>query len=366
MQSKELQHQIDELKALHSFDMDILNAIPNWTVVVDGSFNILRQNTPLPGYPSRVVGSNLFQAFPFFDRLDVRRCIKNCLMSASQSAHRLRFGSGNSEWRQIYIKKIRSRSGIDAVLIMLQKEPPRQADVSVLRSESIRYLNKFVSWVVHDIKNPLSAMLTLLDFLRREDVHNEDGVHKFQNQVDLIQNQADRIVTILENIRPLQGYASKTFQPAQLSSIIDRALAVANFRKVGPRDLYVNESIDKKMPDIQCCEASLQVAICEIYLNALEAVREGGQIDVSLDYKNGEFTVTVKDDGEGISEQDKDKIFDLFYSTRKYKNKGGLGLTLANSIVLFHGGRLFVDSEKGAGTSVTLTLPRVPNSHKLN
>ncbi|MBN2000292.1 HAMP domain-containing histidine kinase [candidate division KSB1 bacterium] len=366
MQDKEMQHQINELRALHSFDMDILNAIPNWTIVVDGSFNILRQNAPFPGYLSEVIGSNLFRVFPIFDKPEVRRCVKNCLTKFSESGYHLSIESGQSEWRQLYINKIRSQSGIDAVLLMAQKEHQPQTDISVLRSESIRYLNKFVSWVVHDIKNPLSAMLTLLDFLRREDVHNEDGVHKFQSHVDLIQSQADRIVTILENIRPLQGYTSKTMQPIQLRTIIERALAVANFRKVGPRDLQVNESIDLHVPDIYCCEASLQVAICEIYLNALEAVNDGGRIDVKLDYQNDEYKVTIQDDGTGIPAQNMDKIFELFYSTRSEKNKGGLGLTLANSIVLYHGGRLFVESEEGHGTTVTIKLPRKPHSHKLN
>jgi signal transduction histidine kinase len=121
----------------------------------------------------------------------------------------------------------------------------------------------------------------------------------------------------------------------------------------------VERRLASDLPPVSADEVQLQQAVLSVLENALDAVRPGGRVEVrtSREVFDGAdaVTVTVADDGEGIPPDRLGRIFEPFFTT---KSRGtGLGLAIARKVVEGHGGRVFLTSEAGAGTTVTLTVP---------
>nr|WP_223218399.1 ATP-binding protein [Rhizobium wenxiniae] len=110
------------------------------------------------------------------------------------------------------------------------------------------------------------------------------------------------------------------------------------------------------MPVIEGDGESLKQAFLNIIINALQAIERTGTIWISTCVQpNGVALIRFKDDGEGISEEDLEKIFDPFYSTKP--NGTGLGLAMVHRIVDAHYGTVTITSKRGEGTEVSLRLP---------
>ncbi|EKD88216.1 MAG: integral membrane sensor signal transduction histidine kinase [uncultured bacterium] len=102
----------------------------------------------------------------------------------------------------------------------------------------------------------------------------------------------------------------------------------------------------------------MQSVWINIIMNAIEAIGEKeGIINVSTRYKDGEFTITIRDNGPGIPENQVVKIFEPFFTTKSPLKGTGLGLSVVHRIIKSHGGRILVESELGRGTQFTIMLP---------
>jgi signal transduction histidine kinase len=93
-------------------------------------------------------------------------------------------------------------------------------------------------------------------------------------------------------------------------------------------------------------------------MNAIEAIDEKvGEIIITTRYKDGEFTITIRDNGPGIPDYQIGKIFEPFFTTKSPVKGTGLGLSVVHRIIKSHGGRILVESEVGRGTQFTVMLP---------
>ena len=92
-----------------------------------------------------------------------------------------------------------------------------------------------------------------------------------------------------------------------------------------------------------------------LLMNAIQAIEDKGEITIDCGKDNGFFCISVSDNGAGISDEDKDKVFEPYYSTKKFGI--GLGLAISKRFVEEHGGTIIVESEAGKGTTMQLRIP---------
>jgi signal transduction histidine kinase len=104
-------------------------------------------------------------------------------------------------------------------------------------------------------------------------------------------------------------------------------------------------------------ESLLQQVLINLFLNAIRAMPDGGVLSLSVIETENSAAIRMRDTGHGISDQDIDKIFDPFYTTSSVGKGTGLGLAITYSIVRQHLGHIEVDSTRGIGTEITVTLP---------
>jgi len=116
--------------------------------------------------------------------------------------------------------------------------------------------------------------------------------------------------------------------------------------------------IDSNLPEVAADRHRVGQVVSNLLSNAIKFTRQGGRIVISAQKREDTIVVSVSDEGPGIPREHLSKIFDRFWQGEKTKRLGsGLGLSIAKGIVEAHGGRIWVDSQGGRGTSFSFTLP---------
>ena len=217
-------------------------------------------------------------------------------------------------------------------------------------SERLAALGRVTAGVAHEVKNPLNSMRLWLEVLKANmpvDPEPQQAVKMLDSEIDRL----DRAVkTFLNFTKPLELKLEETDLRILLDEVLDAARP--SITKAGLR--LIAEWPDE-FPTVLVDRQIIHQALLNLLLNASEFTDRGGQITVVLG-RNGEFaTITVGDTGRGISAADKQKIFQLFFTTRP----GGTGIGLANTFrfVQLHNGRIEFESETGRGTTFRIELP---------
>jgi signal transduction histidine kinase len=144
-----------------------------------------------------------------------------------------------------------------------------------------------------------------------------------------------------------------------LPTALDSALTLVRER-AGRRSIALQTNIDTRLGQIQADERKVRQVVLNLLSNAIKFTHEGGRIEVSAVPKDGLVEVSVRDTGIGIAPEDQEKVFEEFrqVGTAAKKVEGtGLGLTLCRKFVELHGGRIWVKSQEGVGSTFTFTIP---------
>jgi signal transduction histidine kinase len=144
-----------------------------------------------------------------------------------------------------------------------------------------------------------------------------------------------------------------------LPTALDNALTLVRER-AGRRSITLQTSIDERLGEVRADERKIRQVVLNLLSNAIKFTPEGGRIDVAAVPKDGSVAISVSDTGIGIAPEDQEKVFEEFrqVGTAAKKVEGtGLGLTLCRKFVELHGGRVWVESQVGKGSTFTFTIP---------
>jgi signal transduction histidine kinase len=212
---------------------------------------------------------------------------------------------------------------------------------------------KLAAGLAHEINNPLAGMLNMVRRMRRDDL--EPG--KREQYLRLIEESLKRIETTLGHLMASTPRRAIELAPVEVRDAVEGALALVRHRleKQGIRS-------ETRFPDgalrLFADRGSLQQIFLNLFLNATDAMPEGGSLRVSGALDGGEIEVRVADTGVGMTAEERDQIFDLFYTTKPVGEGSGLGLGIVHTLVQDLAGRIRVESEPGAGTVFVLRFPR--------
>ena len=205
--------------------------------------------------------------------------------------------------------------------------------------------------IAHEINNPLGGMLNAARALKREGL----AAPKREQYLDLI---IESLLRIQDTVKKVLQFSPRKVNPqaASLREILDRAIGLAQYKLDKKRVKLVHEAPDR-LPNVFCDPSELVQIFLNLILNAIDATEgEKGQIRVHYQGIEGEVAACITDNGCGMTEAELAQAFDLFYTTKGAEGTG-LGLSVVYNIVQNHGGRIDVTSQKGIGTTFTVTLP---------
>lgn len=226
-------------------------------------------------------------------------------------------------------------------------------------SRRLAEIGQMAAKVAHEVRNPLNAIKGATHYLRSE---IQDANHV--TYLNLIEEQVQRVNDVATNLLNLSKPLKPVFQPGQLGKVIDSSLTITD-KLLKDKNIKISLHLAEGIPHIPLDEKRMEQALVNLILNAVDAMKPGGELTISVDLhgqqdcnRAQEVLVRVADTGCGIEAKELSEIFEPFFTT---KTKGtGLGLTIVKKVIDQHQGKISIESEKGRGTTISLRLPIKP------
>ena len=235
------------------------------------------------------------------------------------------------------------------------QEERDQAEKRVRDAERLEAIGQLAGSVAHDMNNSLTVILGCAEVLRK----SARGAEDLELVEDLIfagESGAELCRQLLSCARR-SVLAPRDVDPGPFLKDVGRL-----FARVLPPDVVLELSIDEGLPMIHVDEAELQHAIFNLLSNARDAVGGRGQLELAASSDNGMLHVGVSDDGPGIPDEIRDRVFEPLFTTKQESGGTGLGLPSVLGCVTQSGGSLELQSEDGTGTTVRMSFPVIDGS----
>src|SRR5467141_188562 len=219
-------------------------------------------------------------------------------------------------------------------------------------SERLAALGRITAGVAHEVKNPLNSMRLWLENLK-ESLPNEPDSGS-QQAVQVLDKEIDRLDAVVKRFLDFTRPMDVRLEATHLADVLKEVVEVAK-PQLHKSKIQVAQLLPIDVPEVYVDRALLKQAVLNLVLNAVEAMPTGGQLRLMLSRRGEMAEITVGDTGRGIPLENRQKIFQLFFTTRP----GGSGIGLASTfrIVQLHNGSIDFTSEVGRGTTFRIELP---------
>src|ERR1700686_3056167 len=219
-------------------------------------------------------------------------------------------------------------------------------------SERLAALGRITAGVAHEVKNPLNSMRLWLENLKECLPPDSDSSAK--QAVQVLDKEIDRLDAVVKRFLDFTRPMDVRLEPTQLAGLLKEVIEVAK-PQLQKSKILVAQLVPIDVPEVYVDRALLKQALLNLVLNAVEAMPSGGQLRLMLSRRGEMAEITVGDTGRGIPVENRQKIFQLFFTTRP----GGSGIGLASTfrIVQLHNGSIDFTSEVGRGTTFRIELP---------
>ncbi|MFQ5504180.1 MAG: nitrogen regulation protein NR(II) [Planctomycetota bacterium] len=243
--------------------------------------------------------------------------------------------------------------------ITQQKEEQAQ----LLRASQLAAIGELASNIAHEINNPISILSAKARLLLSD--CPDQIPPKVAEDLGKIVRISDRVARIAQGLLHYARPSSGNKTELDLKDPIGKALDFAR-QKVGAANIAFHARMEQELPLVSGNAHELEQVFLNLFLNAIAAMPDGGELRVSTctvgNETNGETHVsaTVEDTGPGIDPTIQDRVFEPFFTRKKEGAGTGLGLSICLGIIEGHGGRIELDSEPGRGARFTVCLPVAP------
>ena len=262
------------------------------------------------------------------------------------------------------------RRVLGVLLVLTDVTAIKRLETQIRRSDRLASLGTLSAGMAHEIKNPLVSIKTFAQLLP-ERYQDSDFRETFSN---LIGHEIDRIDSLVNQLLRFARPTKPLLRPMHVHEILEKSLSLVGHRMY-QKEIKLTRSWEANVDTIRADADQLEQVFLNFFLNAMDAMKNGGELAVTtqvsaderwvsaLTHGNGNGSVaevlriTIRDTGEGIRQQDIAHVFDPFFTTKDYGT--GLGLSVVHGIIQEHGGQIEVESELQKGTAFHVLLPLV-------
>lgn len=357
-----------EIEEQRAFFERIVDTLPVGLYVIDRDFRVRAWNskreTGLQGVArAQVLGHTIFEVLhrqpPGVLRHEFEQLFGTGEIQQFQTE-----SNATGEPRIYRLTKIPMRAGggeiTHAITIGEDITDWKQAEARIAQAEKLAALGTLAAGVMHEINNPLATIAAAaesLDSRLREGTLGGDAlVLELYTVLGLIAHEVNRCSAIVGGVLDFSRPKPAQRERVAMNEIIERTLFLLGHHSRFKR-LEVTTAFQPDLPPVIGNDEQLIQVMMALLLNAMDAMRDRGTIQVRTCREAGTVVVEVEDRGEGIRRADLPRIFEPFFTTKPVGRGTGLGLSVCYSIVSDHGGRIEVNSTFGRGSVFRIVLP---------
>ncbi|MDZ7723086.1 MAG: HAMP domain-containing sensor histidine kinase [candidate division KSB1 bacterium] len=256
----------------------------------------------------------------------------------------------------------RMNSGNRNEVILLESRPEKEMHKeSAPREHNLQLLSSFAAQLAHDIGNPLTGLMGYVNLMRNDlnQATTQQDILGFQEKVDNIQHEINRIRKILEGVRLIKVHDTDQVEEHNLRQILERSIAIAEFKRPH-KSVHISTRFSEDLPSVYLCELNIENAFTELLKYALEFAGQTGGVHVNIRYTSEqsefEFCIQIK----ASPDADLKAMTASFNQQKSFKKKVNMGLLQAFASIYNHGGRLSMRNREGEA-DIVVKLPRVPS-----
>ncbi len=228
----------------------------------------------------------------------------------------------------------------------------KRLQAKLIQASKMSALGTMAGGIAHEVRNPLSIISSCNQLLQE----HPDSQEVHQQCIEKIATACQRASLIIENLLTFAAPSKEQTQPVDLNAVLNNAIVLLS-HSMDQQGITLEKNCGPDLPSIMGNQALLQQVFINLMLNAIDAMPEGGSLQVGTRMtEQGEVAIEFTDSGRGISPEHLPKIFDPFFTTKSVGEGVGLGLSISYSIIQQHKGTIAVRSQPGQGSTFTVQL----------
>jgi len=240
--------------------------------------------------------------------------------------------------------------GVVHILKNITEEKKLQAQL--VQTEKLAALGRLTASLAHEINNPLQALRSGLRLL----LHRPLSKAKRQQYLTIADQEVERLIGIVERMLNFYRPNGSDHQPTVINSVVEEVLALVD-KQLQHSHVNLSRDLAPDLPQVKAAADQLKQVFLNLILNAIEAMPDGGDLEVTTCFvaAKNEVQVRFTDTGQGIPPEAMNRLFEPFYTSKAQGT--GLGLSISYGIIEQHNGRIEVSSRLGEGSTFTVCLP---------
>ncbi len=359
---RSLESRASELRELKVYNENVIESITLGLAVISPEGNVTIWNSGMErllGIPRQeAVGRTIEETLPRPVMETLRRHFVSSQW-ALPGIRRLRKTGlanqkGETRMADILLAPLHSADNVDAgVLLVIEDITEKsQLENQLLQAEKLSSIGLFAAGVAHEVNTPLAGISSYAQMLIKQMKSDDSRVDLLKR----IEQQSFRASNIVNNLLNFARVNDSDLEQVNLNSLMTDTVSLLD-HTLSKAKVEIDLDLDPKLPPTIGNGGKLQQVFMNLFLNAKDAMPEGGRIRVETAAKGSSLSIRIKDDGQGISEEHIQRIYDPFFTTKEVGKGTGLGLSVSYGIIQEHSGRINVETSPGQGTTFTVELP---------
>ncbi len=231
-------------------------------------------------------------------------------------------------------------------------EELRRAQQQILQSEKLATIGQMAAGIAHELNTPLTYIMGNLELLALQDLTPAQ-----REMLEAITRGSDRIRTLAQRLLAFSRPGREEMVPLVPNDVIERSLELCQYQIASGRVQLV-KSLAPDLPRVLGVSNQLEMALINLVINAVHAMAErGGVLTVSSARRGNEVEITISDEGPGVPEKIRSRIYEPFVTTKPEGKGTGLGLSTVLMVLERHHGHIHFTTEEGRGTAFVVRLP---------
>ena len=240
---------------------------------------------------------------------------------------------------------------IGALLTLRDAESVHRIEDEIELSRRLAAIGRLTSGVAHEVKNPINAIVVHLEVMRQKLQQMDPDTRRHMDVISSEIRRLDRVLqTLVDFTRPVELRLTEM----DLRKLVDEVALLAS-PEAERHNVHIHRETSSEPLPVRIDADLVKQAVLNIVINGVQAMPEGGNLHISTQPNSELATIEVRDEGPGIPAEIRDKIYNLYFTTKK--GGSGIGLAMAYRVVQLHNGALEFDSVEGQGATFTFRIP---------